>query len=1106
MSPSRPFILRPVATSLLMAAILLVGIVGYTQLPVSALPEVDYPTIQVLTFYPGASPTVMATTVTAPLERQFGQLQGLSQMTSTSSGGTSVIVLQFNLSLNIDVAEEEVQSAINASQSLLPSILPAPPVYSKTNPADAPVLTLAITSNSMPLSQVEDLVDTRLAPKISQLNGVGLVTISGGQKPAVRIQANPTALSSYGINLEDLRTALTSASVNAAKGNFDGPRQDYQIDANDQLVTSVDYAKVVVAYRNGAPVMLTDVARIVNGVENNNQAAWMNQTPAVILNVQRQPGANTIAVVKSIKQLMPQLQANLPTGIQVTTLTDLTTAIEASVSDVEFELLLTIGLVVLVIFLFLRSLYATIIPSVAVPLSLVGTFAAMYILGYSLDNLSLMALTISTGFVVDDAIVMIENIARYIEDGDPPMEAALKGAEQIGFTILSLTVSLIAVLIPLLFMGDVVGRLFREFAVTLAVTIVISAVVSLTLTPMMSARILRREPKEQQGRIYRFTERAFEGMIAFYGRTLKVVLRYQTITLLVALTTLLLTVFLYIIIPKGFFPVQDTGVIQGISQAPQTIGSKAMAAKQLELTKAVLDDPAVESISSFIGADGTNTTINSGRMSINLKPLDQRKISASDLIRRLNSRVSRVQGIQLFMEPVQNITVDDRVSRTQYQYTLEDPDANELNDWTNRFVDRLKQLPELEDVATDQQLGGLAVSLVIDRATASRLGIAPTTIDNTLYDAFGQRQISTMYTQVNQYHVVLESEPQFQKDPNNLNRLYIQSNASSGASGAGASSSFASSGSSSAGSNAATGSALYTPAANTLVPPANALSPSASSTSSMGANSAGTTSSAYSNAVPLGAFSHFEPTTEALSISHQGQFPAITVSFNLAPNAALGEAITAVDKVQKDMHMPASLQAGFQGTAASFTASLANEPLLILAALVTVYIVLGVLYESFVHPITILSTLPSAGVGAFLALLIFRQDLSVVAIIGIVLLIGIVKKNGIMMVDFALEGERKHGKNATDAIYDACLLRFRPIMMTTMAALLAGLPLALGTGFGSELRRPLGIAMVGGLLLSQVLTLYTTPVIYIFFDNLGQRFARKSTQPDTGGGELAGPA
>jgi multidrug efflux pump len=1091
-----------------MAAILLVGLVGYTQLPVSALPEVDYPTIQVVTFYPGASPNVMATTVTAPLERQFGEMQGLSQMTSTSSGGTSVIVLQFNLTMSIDVAEEEVQASINAAQSLLPSILPAPPIYSKTNPADAPVLTLAITSSSMPLSQVEDLVDTRLAPKISQLNGVGLVSISGGQKPAVRIQANPTALASYGINLEDLRTALTDASVNAAKGNFDGPSQDYQIDANDQLVTSGDYRNnVVVAYRNGAPVMLTDVARIVNGVENNNQAAWMNQTPAVILNVQRQPGANTISVVKSIKALMPQMETNLPTGIQVTTLTDLTTAIEASVSDVEYELLLTVGLVVLVIFLFLRSLYATIIPSVAVPLSLVGTFGVMYILGYSLDNLSLMALTISTGFVVDDAIVMIENISRFIEAGDTPMEAALKGAEQIGFTILSLSVSLIAVLIPLLFMGGVVGRLFREFAVTLAVTIVLSAVVSLTLTPMMSARILRRQAKEQQGRIYRISERAFEGMIAFYGRTLKFVLRFQTITLLIAVATLLLTVYLYIIIPKGFFPIQDTGVIQGISQAPPAIGAQAMAKKQMEIIKAVLDDPAVESVSSFIGADGTNTTLNSGRMSINLKPLDQRRISAVNLIRRLNAKVNQVQGIQLFMEPVQDITVDDRVSRTQYQYTLEDPDANELNDWTNRFITRLKQLPELEDVATDQQPGGLAVSLVIDRVTASRLGIAPSTIDNTLYDAFGQRQISTMYTQLNQYHVVLESEPQFQKDPNKLNELYIQSNASSGATGAGAASSFASSGSSSAGSNALTNSALYTPAANTLAPPANALSPGASTaTSSSGATSAGATSSATSNAVPLSAFAHFENTTEPLAITHQGQFPAITVSFNLAQNAALGNAIAAVDKVQKDMHMPPSLQAGFQGTAASFTNSLANEPLLILAALTAVYIVLGVLYESFIHPITILSTLPSAGVGAFLALIIFHQDLSVVAIIGIVLLIGIVKKNGIMMVDFALEGERKHGKNATEAIYDACLLRFRPIMMTTMAALLAGLPLALGTGFGSELRRPLGIAMVGGLLLSQALTLYTTPVIYIFFDNLAQRFAHKSNRPETGGAEPAGQA
>ena len=1091
MSPSRPFILRPVATALLMAAILLVGIVCYTQLPVSALPQVDYPTIQILTFYPGASPDVVATTVTAPLERQFGQLQGLSQMTSSSSGGCSVIVLQFNLSLNIDIAEEEVQSAINASQTYLPANLPAPPIYNKTNPADAPVLTLAVTSNSIPLAQVEDMVDTRLSPKISQLSGVGLVSISGGQKPAVRIQANPAALSSYGINLEDLRTAVTQASVNAAKGNFDGPRQDYQIDANDQLVTSKDYQKVVVAYRNGAPVMLTDVAKIVDGVENTNQAAWMDKTPAVIVNVQRQPGGNTISVVKRIKALLPQLETNLPKGIDVTTLTDLTTPIQASVNDVEFELMLTIALVVMVIFLFLRSVYATIIPSVAVPLSLVGTFAAMYALGYSLDNLSLMALTISTGFVVDDAIVMVENISRYIEEGEPPMEAALKGAEQIGFTIVSLTVSLIAVLIPLLFMGDVVGRLFREFAVTLAVTIIVSAIVSLTLTPMMASRILKQHTKDQQGGFYRVTERAFESMIAFYGRTLKFVLRFQTITLLVALCTLMLTIFLYIIIPKGFFPVQDTGIIQGISQAPPTIGSKAMAQKQQEIADVILQDHAVESLSSFIGADGTNITTNSGRMSINLKPLAQRDLSASDVIRRLQTKLNDVQGIQLFMQPVQNITIDDRVSRTQYQYTLEDPDPNELRDWANRFVANLKKLPELEDVATDQQPGGLAVSLVIDRPTASRLGIAPTTIDNTLYDAFGQRQINTMYTQLNQYHVILESEPQFQLDPDKLNKLYIQANAAAGTSGAAASST--GNGSTSAGSNTLTTSALYTPSANTLAPPVNALTSSTSNaTSSKGAVSAGATSSAASNAVPLGAFSHFEMKTEQLSINHQGQFPAITVSFNLAPGAALGGAISAITKVQEDMHMPASLQADFQGTAASFRNSLSNMPLLILAALVTVYIVLGVLYESFIHPITILSTLPSAGVGAFLALILFRQDLSVVAIIGLVLLIGIVKKNGIMMVDFALDAERNHGKNSTDAIYEACLLRFRPIMMTTMAALLGGLPLAFGSGIGSELRRPLGIAMVGGLLVSQVLTLYTTPVIYIFFDRIAQRFSGKS--------------
>jgi multidrug efflux pump len=1098
MNPSRPFILRPVATSLLMAAILLAGIVAFTQLPVSALPEVEYPTIQVLTFYPGASPDVMATTVTAPLESQFGQMQGLSQMTSTSAGGVSVIVLQFNLSLPIDVAEEEVQSAINAGQSLLPADLPVPPVYNKTNPADAPILTLAVTSNIMPLSRVEDLIDTRLAPKLSQLSGVGLVSISGGEKPAVRIQVNPVQLASYGLSLESVRTALVQASVNSAKGNFDGPRQDYQIDANDQITTASQYKNVVIAFSNGAPVFLKNVANVVNGVENTKQAAWMNLTPAIVVNIQRQPGANTISVVNSIRKVLPQLEANLPASIKVTTLTDMTTSIQASVHDVEFELLLTVGLVVLVIFLFLRSVRATIIPSVAVPLSLVGTFAVMYLLGFSLDNLSLMALTIATGFVVDDAIVMIENISRFLEEGMPPLEAALTGAGQIGFTIVSLTVSLVAVLIPLLFMGNVVGRLFREFAVTLATTIVISAVVSLTLTPMMCSRILRHDPEEKQSRFYRVSEHMFNRLIRFYGRTLRVVLQHRTVTLLVAAVTLVLTVVLYIKIPKGLFPVQDAGVIQGISQASQSVSFDEMSARQQALSRIILKDPSVQSLTSFIGTDGINTTLNSGRILINLKPLDQRVpsyISASNVIRRLQTRLQQVPGIHLYMQPVQDLTVNDRVSRTQYQYSLVDPNMDELNQWADKFVAQLKKLPDLEDVATDQQTGARAIQLEIDRVTASRLGIAPATIDNTLYDAFGQRQISTLYTQLNQYHVVLEAAPQWQRTPNSLNDIYLPSSASAGASGTGAVTSFSSSASASAGSGALTTSVRYTPSSKVMAAPAGVLDGTTSGAGAASINggiTAGTTPNSMTaatsaNAVPLSAIAHITNTTEPLSINHQGQFPSVTVSFNLAPHASLGSAITEIDKVVKNLHFPASLQSDFQGTAAAFKNSLANEALLILAALVTVYIVLGVLYESFIHPLTILSTLPSAGVGALLALMMFGQDLDAVGIIGIILLIGIVNKNGILIVDFALEAERERGKSSAEAIYEASLLRFRPILMTTLAAMLAGVPLALGRGLGSELRRPLGIAMVGGLLVSQVLTLYTTPVIYIFFDWIGQR-------------------
>ncbi len=1019
MNPSRPFILRPVATVLLMIAILLAGAVAYRQLPVSALPQVDYPTIQVVTFYPGAGPDVMASSVTAPLERQFGQVPGLTQMTSTSSEGCSVITLRFDLELNIDVAAQQVQAAINVASSFLPRDLPNPPIYTKTNPADAPILTLALSSETMPLSKVEDLADTRLAQKISQLAGVGMVSISGGQKPAIRIQANPTSLAALGLNMEDLRAALAQANVNQAKGSFDGSRQAYTIGANDQMLTSDQYRRLIIAYRNGAAVQLADVADVIDGAENVRQAAWMNEAPAVILNIQRQPGANIIEVVDRVKALLPQLKDSLPASINVSILTDRTVTIRASIDDVQVELMLTIALVVMVMFLFLRNLSATVIPSVAVPLSLVGTFAVMYLLGYSLNNLTLMALTISTGFVVDDAIVMIENIMRYIEEGESPLAAALKGSEQIGFTIVSLSVSLIAVLIPLLFMGDIVGRLFREFAVTLSVTILVSANVSLTLTPMMCAKLLRHTPPSQHGWLYRASESVFNAVIWLYGKTLTRVLRHQTLTMLVAVATLAATVQLYFVVPKGFFPVQDTGVILGISEAPQNISFEAMAQRQLELNRAILTDPAVASLSSFIGIDGTNTTINSGRIQINLKPQEERRISASEVIRRLQTRLAEVPGITLFMQPVQDLTVETRVSRTQYQYSLETPNAKELSEWAPRFLGKLQALPQLHDVASDQQNEGLQARVVIDRDTASRLGITPQMIDDALYDAFGQRQVSIMFTQLNQYRLVLEVKPEFKNEPRDLEEIYIR-------------------------------------------PPSG-------------------------SPVPLGSFTRIEETTAPLAVNHQGQFPVVTISFNLAPGVSLGAAVEAIQSANQELGFPPSIIAGFQGTAEAFQASLKNTPLLILAALVTVYIVLGVLYESYIHPITILSTLPSAGVGALVALLLCRIDLSVIALIGIILLIGIVKKNAIMMIDFALDAQRSEGKSPRDAIYEACLLRFRPIMMTTMAALLGAVPLAVSTGVGSELRRPLGITIIGGLIFSQILTLYTTPVIYLWFDRWATR-------------------
>jgi multidrug efflux pump len=1010
-----------------MAAIMLAGGVAFLQLPVSALPEVDYPIIQVLTFYPGAGPDVMSSSVTAPLERQFGQMPGLKQMTSVSSGGGSVITLEFNLDEDIDVAEQEVQAAINAANSFLPTDLPNPPVYSKVNPADAPIMTLALTSDTLPLDKIEDAADTNLAQKISQVTGVGLVSIAGGQKPSVRVQANPAQLAAYNLSLEDLRTALAAANVDQAKGTLNGSRQSYTINANDQLVSSSDYLPVIVAYRNGAPVRTSDVATVVDAAENSQEAAWMNRLPAVIVNVQRQPGANIIAVVDRINLLLPQLQTSLPANVQVHVLTDRTTTIRASVKDVEFELMLTVALVVLVIFLFLRNLAATIIPSIAVPLSIVGTFGVMYLLGYSLNNLTLMALTISTGFVVDDAIVMIENISRYIEAGETPMRAALKGSEQIGFTIISLTVSLIAVLIPLLFMGDVVGRLFREFAITLAVTILVSAVVSLTLTPMMSSRILKHRPDNEQTRFYHASEKVFNSVIAWYGDTLKVVLRHRFLTLMITISTVVATILLFIIVPKGFFPVQDTGVILGISEAPESISFTNMSLRQQKLVDIVLQDQAVDNVSSFIGVDGTNTTLNSGRIQITLKPLDVRKISASEVIQRLQPKVADVDGIQLFLQPLQDLTVEDRVSRTQFQYSLEDPNSTELATYTRKMVQELSKESIVTDVASDLQDQGMGAQLVIDRDTAARLGVAMADVDNTLYDAFGQRQVSTIFTQLNQYHVVMEVGPNFQTDPTTLNNLYVKS--------------------------------------------------------------------ANGTQVPLSTIAHWQQSRAQLAIGHQGQFPSTVISFNLAPGKALGDAVKAVNDVEKRIAMPASINASFQGTAAAFQNSLSNEPLLILAALITVYIVLGVLYESYVHPITIISTLPSAGVGAILALMLTRTEFSVIALIGIILLIGIVKKNAIMMIDFALDAERNHGKSPDEAIYQACLLRFRPIMMTTMAALLGGLPLALGGGVGAELRKPLGITIVGGLLLSQLLTLYTTPVIYLYFDKLSVHLRKRIGQP-----------
>ncbi|NWA30951.1 MdtB/MuxB family multidrug efflux RND transporter permease subunit [Pseudomonas sp. P7758] len=1024
MNLSRLFILRPVATTLSMLAIVLAGVIAYRLLPVSALPQVDYPTIRVMTLYPGASPDVMTSAVTAPLERQFGQMPGLTQMASTSSGGASVLTLRFNLDINMDVAEQQVQAAINAATNLLPKDLPAPPVYNKVNPADTPVLTLAITSKTMLLPKLNDLVDTRMAQKIAQISGVGMVSIAGGQRQAVRIKVNPEALAANGLNLSDVRTLIAASNVNQPKGNFDGPTRVSMLDANDQLVSPKEYAELILAYNNGAPLRLKDVAQIVDGAENERLAAWANENQAVLLNIQRQPGANVIEVVDRIKALLPSITDNLPAGLDVTVLTDRTQTIRASVKDVQHELLIAIALVVMVTFLFLRRFSATIIPSIAVPLSLVGTFGVMYLAGFSINNLTLMALTIATGFVVDDAIVMLENISRYIEEGDTPLNAALKGAKQIGFTLISLTLSLIAVLIPLLFMADVVGRLFREFAITLAVAILISLVVSLTLTPMMCARLLKREPKEEeQGRFYKASGAWIDWLIEAYGRKLQWVLKHQPLTLLVAIATLGLTVVLYMVVPKGFFPVQDTGVIQGISEAPQSISFAAMSQRQQELAKIILEDPAVESLSSYIGVDGDNATLNSGRLLINLKPHGERDLSAAQIITRLQPQLDKLVGIRLFMQPVQDLTIEDRVSRTQYQFSMSSPDAELLALWSEKLVHALSQLPELSDVASDLQDKGLQVYLVIDRDAASRLGVSVSTITDALYDAFGQRQISTIYTQASQYRVVLQAQSGETLGPDALNQIHVK-----------------------------------------------------------------TTDGGQ---VRLSSLAHVEQRQAQLAIAHIGQFPAVMMSFNLAPGVALGKGVELINQTQKDIGMPVGVQTQFQGAAQAFEASLSSTLLLILAAVVTMYIVLGVLYESYIHPITILSTLPSAAVGALLALLLSGNDLGMIAIIGIILLIGIVKKNAIMMIDFALDAERNQGLDPQTAIYQAALLRFRPILMTTLAALFGAVPLMLATGSGAELRQPLGLVMVGGLLVSQVLTLFTTPVIYLYFDRLGRRWRKE---------------